>query len=148
VEVACDVDSSSEGTVSPVGDPSESGVVEGWLSFAAWMMTVRVVVEVTPDWSVVYESDMLSAKAGRRMGGMPLPRKRDHKDYVRRRTLELAESGRFEGWLGIEFELRYVEGFQKARIWLDYGPIREELDILCRYARTRKSASTSTKKAE
>ena len=42
--------------VCPVGDSAESGVVEAWLSFAgcgaAWMMTVRVLVEVRPFWSV------------------------------------------------------------------------------------------------
>jgi hypothetical protein len=29
---------------------SLSAVVEAWLSFAAWMMTVLVEVEVRPDW--------------------------------------------------------------------------------------------------
>jgi hypothetical protein len=68
---------------------------------------------------------------------MSLRIKRDRKMYVRRRARELAASGRFSGWLSIEFELRYVEGHQQARIWLDDVLIREELDILCQQARSR-----------
>jgi hypothetical protein len=52
---------------------------------------------------------------------------KQREEYVRRRARELAESGRFSGWLGIEFELRYVEGFQEARVWSEEVPIREEL---------------------
>jgi hypothetical protein len=32
---------------------SLAGVLEAWLSLAAWMMTVLVLVEVRPFWSVV-----------------------------------------------------------------------------------------------
>jgi hypothetical protein len=70
-------------------------------------------------------------------------KRRDHQQYVLRRAKELAESGQFAGWLEIELELRYVEGFQQARIWLDDVTIREELDIVCQRARTRGSAPTS-----
>jgi len=73
-----------------------------------------------------------------------LPKKRELKEHVLRRARELAESGRFEGWQGIEFELRFFEGFTKTRTWL-IGPIRRELNDLCRHARIRKSASASTK---
>jgi hypothetical protein len=66
-------------------------------------------------------------------------KKRDQEEYVLRRAKELAESGRFTGWTGIEFELRYAEGFELARAWLDYAPVREELDLICRQARARKS---------
>jgi hypothetical protein len=66
-------------------------------------------------------------------------KKRDQEVYVLRRAKELAESGRFTGWLGIEFELRYGEGFELARAWLDYAPVREELDIICRQAQSRRS---------
>jgi len=69
-------------------------------------------------------------------------KKRDHEEYVLRRAKELAESGRFTGWLGIEFELRYVEGFDLARAWLNYAPIREELDIICGQAKTRSSIAS------
>jgi hypothetical protein len=71
--------------------------------------------------------------------------RKNSKEYVRRRAKEMAESGRFSGWLGIEFELRYVEGLQKARVWLDSEPIREELDILCRQQKSRGSPPTSKK---
>jgi hypothetical protein len=76
--------------------------------------------------------------------GMPRLKRSEQKEYVLRRARELAESGRFEGWQGIEFELRFFEGFPKARIWL-IGPIRRELDDLCRHARIRKSVSTTTR---
>jgi hypothetical protein len=88
--------------------------------------------------------DILNAKAVRKMRDKRLPKKRELKENVLRLARQLAESGRFEGWQGIEFELRFFEGFPKARIWL-IGPIRTELDDLCRNARIRKSVSTSTK---
>jgi hypothetical protein len=67
--------------------------------------------------------------------GVPLRlKRRDLKEHVLRRARELAESGRFEGWEGIEFQLRFFEGFSKARIWID-GPLRKELDAVCRNAR-------------
>jgi hypothetical protein len=34
--------------------------------------------------------------------------------YVRSRARELARSGRFERWQGIEFELRFIEGLPEA----------------------------------
>jgi hypothetical protein len=70
-------------------------------------------------------------------------KKRDKEKYVLRRAKELAESGRFTGWLGIEFELRYTEGFELARAWLDYAPVKDELDIICRQARARKSRGSA-----
>ena len=43
--------------------------------------------------------------------GMPLRlKRRDLKEHVVRRARELAESGRFEGWQGIEFQLRLFDG--------------------------------------
>jgi hypothetical protein len=66
-------------------------------------------------------------------------KKRDQEEYVLRRAKELAESGRFSGWMGIEFELRYGEGFELAHAWLDYPPVRAELDIICQQAKTGRS---------
>jgi hypothetical protein len=80
----------------------------------------------------------------RKMRDLPLPKRRELKEHVLRRARKLAESGRFEGWEGVEFELRFFEGFAKARIWIN-KPLRKELDVLCRNARIRKSAATSTK---
>jgi hypothetical protein len=77
--------------------------------------------------------------------GTPVRYKRgEQKEYVLRRARELAESGRFEGWQSIEFQLRFFEGFSKTRVWMD-GPLRKELDVLCRNARIRsRSASRKT----
>jgi hypothetical protein len=65
-------------------------------------------------------------------------KRREQKEQVLRRARELAESGRFEGWQGIEFQLRFFDGFPKARTWIT-GPLRKELNSLCRNARIRKS---------
>jgi len=70
---------------------------------------------------------------------LPSAKKRDDRQYALHRAKELADSGRFAGWLGVELELRYVEGFQYARVWLDNVPIRAELDAICQQATTRKS---------
>ena len=79
--------------------------------------------------------------------GTPLRSKRgEQKEHVLRRARELADSGRFEGWQGIEFQLRFFEGSSKARLWIN-GPIRKELDVLCRNARIR-SRLASKKTAE
>jgi hypothetical protein len=79
--------------------------------------------------------------------GKPLRlQRRDLKEHVLRRAKELADSGRFEGWQGIEFQLRFFEGFAKARTWID-GPLRKELDALCRNPRIR-SRLASRKTAE
>jgi hypothetical protein len=66
-------------------------------------------------------------------------KKRDQEEYVLRRAKELAESGRFSGWMGIQFELRYGEGFELAHTWLDYPPLRAELDNICQEAKTKTS---------
>jgi hypothetical protein len=74
------------------------------------------------------------------------PRKRkDREEYVRQRARELAESGRFERWQAVEFQLRFIEGLPEARIWLGSQPIREELDILCQQAKSRRPTPTSKK---
>jgi hypothetical protein len=80
--------------------------------------------------------------------GIPLRiKRREQKEAFLRRARELAETGRFEGWQGIEFQLRFFDGFPKARIWID-GPLRKELDALCRNARIRRSRPRSEKEAE
>jgi len=63
-------------------------------------------------------------------------------EYVRRRAKELAKSGRFEPWQGIEFELRFIE-VPEARFCLGGEPIREELDILRRQVKSRRPSPTS-----
>jgi hypothetical protein len=67
----------------------------------------------------------------------PTSRNRDNrKGYLRSRARELAMSGRFERWQGIEFELTFVEGLPEARTLLSGRSIRKTLDTLCRQART------------
>jgi hypothetical protein len=62
--------------------------------------------------------------------------KNNRKGYLRGRARELAISGRFERWQGIEFELTFVEGLPEARTLLAGRSIRKRLDLLCRRART------------
>jgi hypothetical protein len=62
--------------------------------------------------------------------------KHNRKGYLRSRARELAMSGRFERWQGIEFELTFVEGLPEARTLLAGRSIRKRLDLLCRRART------------
>jgi hypothetical protein len=67
----------------------------------------------------------------------PTSRNKDHrKGYLRSRARELAMSGRFERWQGIEFELTFVEGLPEARTLLAGRSIRKRLDLLCSQART------------
>jgi len=62
--------------------------------------------------------------------GVPLRlKRRELKEHVLCRARKLAESGRFEGWQGFEFELRFFEGFPKARTWL-IGPIRRDEPLI------------------
>ena len=65
--------------------------------------------------------------------------------YIRSRARELAKSGRFERWQGIELELRFTEGLPEACALLASGPVRQELDVLCQQARSRPPIETSTK---
>jgi hypothetical protein len=65
----------------------------------------------------------------------PTSRNKDHrKDYLRCRAKELAMSGRFERWQGIEFELTFVEGLPEARTLLSGRAIRETRTIAGRSA--------------
>jgi hypothetical protein len=64
--------------------------------------------------------------------------------HVEARAHELARSGKFYGWPPLEFELRFEEGFSEAREWLHEAATRDELDRLCREARTRRLRAQST----
>ena len=57
---------------------------------------------------------------------------------------ELARSGKFYGWPPLEFELLFEDGFSEAREWLHEAATRDELDRLCREARTRPLHAQST----
>jgi hypothetical protein len=56
------------------------------------------------------------------------------KDRTLARAHELARSGQFSDWLAIEHQLK-VEGFARARVFLDARFLRQELDDLCRQSR-------------
>ena len=64
-------------------------------------------------------------------------KKREVREHVTRRARELAESGRFERWSQIEFELRFKEGFPEARTVLGDDFIRDELDSICQRVRAK-----------
>lgn len=57
------------------------------------------------------------------------------KDQALRRAEELARSGKYADYISIEHALK-MEGYKKARIWLDDGFIRQELNELCRQSRS------------
>ena len=61
--------------------------------------------------------------------------KRQQREYVGPRARELATSGKFRNWLGIEQHLRLEESCPEARHVLDNERIREELDRLCEVAK-------------
>jgi hypothetical protein len=66
----------------------------------------------------------------------PTSRNKDNrKSYLRSRARELAMSGRFERWQGIEFELTFAEGLPEARTLLAGRSIRKRLDLLCHQTR-------------
>jgi len=57
---------------------------------------------------------------------------------IQAKARELARSGKFYGYLPIEFELRFEDGFAEAREWLYRTATREELDRICQKARMRR----------
>ena len=67
--------------------------------------------------------------------------KAERKEYALRRARELAEFGKFTGWLAIEHELRFEEGIYEARQELDNERIRDELDRLCKAAMQKATQS-------
>jgi hypothetical protein len=61
-------------------------------------------------------------------------RKAERHAYIRRRARELAATGDYHNWLGIEAALRFKEGWPEARGVLDSNILREELDVACQRA--------------
>ena len=57
---------------------------------------------------------------------------------IQTRARKLARSGQFHGWSPIAFELRFEDGFGEAREWLYTATTRDELDRMCREARSSK----------
>ncbi len=65
-----------------------------------------------------------------------MPRSREKEERMWRLAHQMAESGRYSGWLQIEWELR-ERGFQRARQLLDDEGIRERLNQACTAAKAR-----------
>ena len=56
---------------------------------------------------------------------------------IQERARELARSGKFIGSRGVAFELQFEPGYAQAFRWIHSLATQEELDHLCREARTR-----------
>ena len=63
-------------------------------------------------------------------------KKSERLEYMARRARELAESGKYDDYISIETTLR-SEGYPEARQYLDNRFLREELNEICRQAKTR-----------
>jgi hypothetical protein len=63
-------------------------------------------------------------------------KKADREDKIMKLARDYANSGKFTGWLAIEWELR-SNGYTQARKLLDDERTREELDDLCKRAISR-----------
>ena len=59
---------------------------------------------------------------------------------VLQRARELAESGRFERWQDIAHRLKYLERLARVRPTLSRASLRQELDVLCQQAKSRRRA--------
>ena len=62
--------------------------------------------------------------------------KREQREYVPGRARELARSGEFTNWYQIEVHLRQEEFCPEARHVLDNERTRDELDRMCREAKS------------
>jgi hypothetical protein len=60
-------------------------------------------------------------------------------EQIQAKARELARSGKLHGWRPIAFELRFEEGYEEAREWLQDAATQDELDSLCRIAREAKN---------
>jgi hypothetical protein len=56
-------------------------------------------------------------------------------ERIQARARELARSGKLHGWRPIAFELRFEDGYEEAREWLNDAGTRDSLDHLCQIAR-------------
>ena len=58
-----------------------------------------------------------------------------------------SRSGKFYGWRPIEFELLFEDGISEAREWLNRATTQDELDRICRKARTRRAHPSANRAA-
>jgi hypothetical protein len=61
--------------------------------------------------------------------------KRERREYIHQRALEMARSGEHDDFMSIELALR-AEGYSEARGELDSRVLRDELNKLCKQARS------------
>ena len=57
--------------------------------------------------------------------------------WIRQRARDLARSGKFIGSRAVTFELQFEPGYAQAFRWIHSVETQDELDHLCREARTR-----------
>jgi hypothetical protein len=62
--------------------------------------------------------------------------KRERREYIHQRALEMARSGQYDEFMSIELALR-AEGYSEARGELDNRVLRDQLNRLCKQARAR-----------
>jgi hypothetical protein len=62
--------------------------------------------------------------------------KRERRESIRQRALEMARSGEHPDFMSIELALR-AEGYSEARGELDSRVLRDELNKLCKQSRSR-----------
>jgi hypothetical protein len=55
---------------------------------------------------------------------------------IQQRARELARSGKFFGARAVAFELQFEPGYSHGLRWIDSPEVQEELDLLCKEART------------
>jgi hypothetical protein len=60
-------------------------------------------------------------------------RKKEREEFIHRHADELAQSGKYQDWRGVEIELRH-KGFLEARQLLDSRFRRQELNKMCHQA--------------
>lgn len=69
--------------------------------------------------------------------------KNERHAYILRRARELADSGKFDRWLQIEWHIRYEEHLQDARQVLDDEFIRSQLDEACKRAKAKEAVDAN-----
>ncbi len=57
--------------------------------------------------------------------------KREMTEHIHRRARELASTGQFYDYQGVEFHLRFTENLPKAPAELNNHIVRAELNLLC-----------------
>lgn len=65
--------------------------------------------------------------------------KKERREYIMKTAREMAATGKYRDYLGIEAVLRR-EGFHEARSLLDNRSIRQELKELCEEAQSKKNS--------